>query len=112
MLIKVGCEFCYESAWTTPAVMQVEPRADGDFRILHEEWQLTPPLELHAYRDMYGNTCRRMVIPAGDMPGDTHGDTASPPCIAIIAGLSPCYSKLSWECGEPTFAPTYISFLS
>jgi transglutaminase-like putative cysteine protease len=66
MLIKVGCEFCYESAWATPAVMQVEPRADGDFRILHEEWQLTPPLEFHAYRDMYGNTCRRMVIPAGE----------------------------------------------
>ena len=66
MLIKVGCEFCYESAWPTPAVMQVEPRADGDFRILHEEWQLTPPLEHHEYRDMYGNTCRRMVIPAGE----------------------------------------------
>lgn len=66
MLIKVGCEFRYESAWATPAVMQVEPRADGDFRLLHEEWQLTPPLELRAYRDMYGNTCRRMVIPAGE----------------------------------------------
>ncbi len=66
MLIRVGCEFCYESAWATPAVMQVEPRADGDFRILHEEWQLTPSLELRAYRDMYGNTCRRMVIPAGE----------------------------------------------
>jgi len=46
--------------------MQVEPRADGDFRILHAEWQLTPPLELHEYRDMYGNTCRRMVIPVGE----------------------------------------------
>jgi transglutaminase-like putative cysteine protease len=66
MLIKVGCEFRYESTWATPAVMQVEPRADGDFRLLHEEWQLTPPLELQAYRDMYGNTCRRMVIPAGE----------------------------------------------
>lgn len=66
MLIRVGCEFCYESAWATPAVMQVEPRADGDFRILHEEWQLTPSLEVHAYRDMYGNTCRRMVIPVGE----------------------------------------------
>jgi transglutaminase-like putative cysteine protease len=66
MLIKVGCEFRYESTWATPAVMQVEPRADGDFRILHAEWQLTPPLELHAYRDMYGNTCQRMVIPVGE----------------------------------------------
>ena len=66
MLVKVGCEFRYESAWATPAVMQVEPRADGDFRILREELQLTPSLELHAYRDMYGNTCRRMMIPEGE----------------------------------------------
>jgi len=66
MLIKVGCEFRYESTWATPAVMQVEPRADGDFRILHAGWQLTPPLELYEYRDMYGNTCRRMVIPVGE----------------------------------------------
>ncbi len=66
MLVKVGCEFRYESSWATPAVVQVQPRADGDFRILDEVWQLRPPLELHAYSDMYGNTCQRIVIPAGE----------------------------------------------
>src|SRR2546430_14146919 len=67
MLVKVGCEFIYESSWPTPAVMQVRPRPDGDFRVLDEAWRVTPPLALHAYRDIYGNTCQRMVIPAGDM---------------------------------------------
>ena len=67
MLVKVGCEFIYESSWPTPAVMQVRPRPDGDFRVLDEAWRITPPLALHAYSDIYGNTCQRMVIPAGDM---------------------------------------------
>src|SRR5438105_14565466 len=67
MLVKVGCEFIYESSWPTPAVMQVRPRQDGDFRVLDEAWRITPPLALHAYSDIYGNTCQRMVIPAGDM---------------------------------------------
>jgi len=47
--------------------MQVRPRPDGDFRVLDEAWRITPPLALHAYSDIYGNTCQRMVIPAGDM---------------------------------------------
>src|SRR5579859_3813030 len=67
MLVKVGCEFIYESSWPTPAVMQVQPRPDGDFRVLDEVWRITPPLALHAYSDIYGNTCQRMLIPAGDM---------------------------------------------
>src|SRR5256714_1211796 len=67
MLVKVGCEFIYESSWPTPAVMQVRPRPDGDFRVLDEAWRIRPPLALHAYSDIYGNTCQRMVIPAGDM---------------------------------------------
>ncbi len=66
MQIKVGCEFRYEATWATPAVMQVQPRQDGEHHILHEAWKLMPPLELHAYRDMYGNTCQRMVIPADE----------------------------------------------
>ncbi|GAC1565895.1 MAG: transglutaminase family protein [Ktedonobacteraceae bacterium] len=65
MQIKVGCEFRYEATWPTPSVMQVQPRLDVQHHILHEAWQLTPPLELHAYTDLYGNTCQRMVIPAG-----------------------------------------------
>src|SRR5260370_80563 len=66
MQIKVGCEFRYEATWATPAVMQVQPRQDGEHRILYEAWKLMQPLELHPYRDMYVNTCQRMVIPVGE----------------------------------------------
>jgi len=45
--------------------MQVQPHQDAEQRILHEAWQLTPPLALHAFTDLYGNSCQRMVIPSG-----------------------------------------------
>ena len=65
MQIRVGCEFCYEAAWPTPAIMQVQPHQEAEQRILHEAWQLTPPLALHAFIDLYGNTCQRLLIPPG-----------------------------------------------
>ena len=65
MQIRVGCEFCYEAAWPTPAIMQVQPHQEAEQRILHEAWQLTPPLALHAFTDLYGNTCQRLLIPPG-----------------------------------------------
>jgi transglutaminase-like putative cysteine protease len=46
--------------------MQVQPHQAADQRILHEAWQLTPPLALHSYFDLYGNTCQRIVIPPGN----------------------------------------------
>jgi transglutaminase-like putative cysteine protease len=63
--IRVGCEFHYEATWPTPAVMQVQPHQDAEQRILREAWQLTPPLALHAYTDIHGNTCQRMLMPTG-----------------------------------------------
>ena len=65
MQIRVGCEFRYEATWPTPAIMQVQPHQEAEQRILHEAWQLTPPLALHAFTDLYGNSCQRMVIPSG-----------------------------------------------
>jgi hypothetical protein len=66
MLIRVGCEFRYEATWPTPTVMLVEPLRDGVHQVLHEEWQTTPNLALQAYSDIYGNMCRRFVLPVGE----------------------------------------------
>jgi transglutaminase-like putative cysteine protease len=67
MQIRVGCEFRYESDWPTPAVMQVQPHQDAEHPIVHEAWQFNPSLDLHAYTDLYGNTCQRMLIPTGSL---------------------------------------------
>jgi transglutaminase-like putative cysteine protease len=66
MHVRVGCEFRYEATWPTPTVMQVQPRPDGDFKVLREEWQCSPALSFHPYHDIYGNLCQRFVLPSGD----------------------------------------------
>ena len=63
--LAVGCEFTYEAAVRTPAVFQVTP---GDSRLVtrrSESWLSTPDLSLRSYRDLYGNPCTRVVLPAG-----------------------------------------------
>jgi len=67
MLIKVGCEFGYESEWPTSTVMQVQPRRDSTevHRVVTETWNFTPSIVLHEYHDLYGNTCQRLIIPSG-----------------------------------------------
>jgi len=65
MKIRVGCEFQYEASWPTPAVLQVQPHQEAALRICQEAWELTPTLAQHFYKDMYGNTCQRIVISPG-----------------------------------------------
>ena len=65
MHIRVGCEFQYEATWPTPTVMLVEPHRDGAHTIVREEWEITPEIAKHAYYDIYGNLCQRLVLPQG-----------------------------------------------
>ncbi|MBA2682207.1 MAG: transglutaminase family protein, partial [Ktedonobacteraceae bacterium] len=65
MHIRVGCEFQYEATWPTPTVMLVEPHRDGAHTIMREEWKITPDIAKHAYYDIYGNLCQRLVLPEG-----------------------------------------------
>ncbi|GAC1434608.1 MAG: transglutaminase family protein [Ktedonobacteraceae bacterium] len=66
MHVRVGCEFRYEATWPTPTVIQVQPRPDGEHRLLHETWETTPTIESRLYSDFYGNPCRRLVMPSGE----------------------------------------------
>ena len=66
MQVRVGCEFRYEATWPTPTVIQVQPRPDGEFRLLHETWETTPDIQSRLYNDFYGNLCRRLVMPSGE----------------------------------------------
>jgi transglutaminase-like putative cysteine protease len=65
MLVRVGCEFQYEIAFATPSVLQIQPRPDGEHRLLREHWEATPEVAVHEYHDMYGNICRRLTMPPG-----------------------------------------------
>jgi transglutaminase-like putative cysteine protease len=64
--LRVGVEFRHQLEQPTPAVLQVEPRRDGPHCILEEELILPSGIATREYLDMYGNVCRRLVMPAGE----------------------------------------------
>ena len=65
MELRVGCEFEYETPAPTPAVLLVEPHRDAPHQVLHATWETEPALPTHTYHDLFGNLCRRFVLPVG-----------------------------------------------
>ena len=75
--LSIGCEFIHEANFPTPAILQIEPRrrsastrgAGGagpqTHRILREEFSVEPFVPSQIYFDVYGNLCRRLMLPAG-----------------------------------------------
>jgi transglutaminase-like putative cysteine protease len=63
--VRVGCSFTYRAEVDTPTVFQVQPSDGRGVRVLHETWSIQPEVALRHYRDLYGNPCLRVVLPAG-----------------------------------------------
>jgi len=63
--LRVGCEFVHQSETDVPAVFQVEPLSDQKVDLIDERWSLEPDGPTHVYTDLYGNPCRRLIMPAG-----------------------------------------------
>lgn len=64
LVVRVGCEFTYDAGYPTPAVMLVRPEGIGH-DVVREEWEIEPHAPHHDYRDLYGNSCRRLLLPPG-----------------------------------------------
>ena len=65
MLVRVGCEFVQRATMPTHAVLQVEPRPDGDFHVADASWDEQTSATSRAYVDALGNVCRRLTLPEG-----------------------------------------------
>jgi transglutaminase-like putative cysteine protease len=63
--VRVGCEFAYNAAIDTPAVVQVEPLQVEPVRIIEAGWWTEPGLAIRRYADVYGSSCVRLVLPRG-----------------------------------------------
>jgi transglutaminase-like putative cysteine protease len=63
--VRVGCEFEYDVAAPSPALVQVAPRADGNCRVLEETWERSSDTPMETCVDLYGNPVRRMVLEEG-----------------------------------------------
>src|SRR4051794_20806220 len=64
--LKVGCEFVYHAAIPTPAVLQVQAQDLEGVSVVRHEWATDPALHIRHYIDVYGNSCVRLVLPAGE----------------------------------------------
>jgi transglutaminase-like putative cysteine protease len=68
MKIRVGCKLTYEFAAPTPVVLMlnVHPSRAADV-LVPDLIRVAPLRPLSSYTDMFGNTCCRLVAPAGDL---------------------------------------------
>ena len=79
MRLRLGCHFEHDAAEPTPAVLLVEPHLDERGQVVAERWTTEPELRTTGYLDLYGNRCRRVLLPAG----------ASTITIDAVAEISP-----------------------
>jgi transglutaminase-like putative cysteine protease len=63
--VQVGCEFVYRSQIPTPSVFQVQPLVEAPLVLLSATTSIEPESVVRGYRDVYGNPCQRIVLPAG-----------------------------------------------
>jgi transglutaminase-like putative cysteine protease len=68
MKIRVGCDLTYEFAAPTPMVLMlnVHPSRTADM-LVPDPIRVAPLHPLSIYTDMFGNTCCRLIAPAGDL---------------------------------------------
>jgi transglutaminase-like putative cysteine protease len=76
--VHVGCEFVQRAQMPTHAVLQVEPRTDGDFDMVDACWDEHTSAASRTYVDALGNVCRRLTLPAGRsvIRFDAHADVS------------------------------------
>ena len=65
MRIAIGCDFAFDLPLSAHAVVLVEPHPNEVHRVEEAAFSTDPDLASTVYLDQFGNTCRRMTLPAG-----------------------------------------------
>jgi transglutaminase-like putative cysteine protease len=65
MRLRVGCRFEHEASAPSAAIILVEPQLEASGGVVAERWSSEPVLEATSFIDVYGNRCRRLVLPEG-----------------------------------------------
>jgi transglutaminase-like putative cysteine protease len=65
MRIRVGCMFEHEAASETTAVVMIDPHRSIAGTVLEDEFASRPLLDVTTFDDLYGNRCRRLILPTG-----------------------------------------------
>ena len=65
-LLTIGCRFEFTLPIDVHAVVIVEPHESERHRVVTEQFVGPLSLPTRPYRDLFGNLCRRLTLPAGD----------------------------------------------
>ncbi|MEO9175268.1 MAG: transglutaminase family protein [Gaiellales bacterium] len=65
MRVRVGCLFEHDAASETAAVLMLDPHRSISEAVLEHEFTSQPVLAATAFDDLYGNRCRRLILPVG-----------------------------------------------
>ena len=65
--VRVGCTLAFEFEYPTPAVFLVRPEDGGRHQVIREQWATQPDAPYHDYTDLFGNACRRLTLPQGEV---------------------------------------------
>ena len=65
--VRVGCTLAFEFEYPTPAVFLVRPEDGGRHQVIREQWATQPDAMYHDYTDLFGNACRRLTLPQGEV---------------------------------------------
>ncbi|GAC1416719.1 MAG: transglutaminase family protein [Candidatus Velthaea sp.] len=66
LTVRGGCEFRHTNETAVPAIFLVRPAGGLQTRLVDETWTANPAGPYHDYTDLYGNVCRRVLMPPGD----------------------------------------------
>jgi len=93
MLIRYGYDFTLVCDQPTPVVMMVSARPERAADMVRPEWHRSdPPVPQDVYHDSFGNICRRILAPAGQIRLQGEGqmrDTGLPDPVALEAQEHP-----------------------
>ena len=65
MRLRVGCTFEHDAVDHTPAVVMVDPHSSVAGQVLEQRFTSQPALAATHFDDLYGNRCRRLLLPPG-----------------------------------------------
>ena len=67
MRLRVGCELTYEVPHEAPLIIKVKLRGDSRYhRTVKERVELEPHVDLHEFKDEFGNNTWRLMAPQGE----------------------------------------------
>lgn len=66
MKLSAGCELHFDVQGETPMILMLRPRSGAGQWIISEEYEITPPVTVVEFTDLYGNLCQRLMAPPTD----------------------------------------------